>query len=193
MRMLRALGVLMAAALMSACSSAPVTEYRLASEPGPVEQTAPLTISVRRISIPSYLDQGSVPKPVTPYVAGSFPNAIWAGPFADTLQTTMVEDLAQRLQGATVIDSNGSIETPSDLQIEIDVLRFDPSATGDVELTLQVALNAGADHRLLSLQTIRRTLPAGATAPDMVASMSALWASAADQIASDVAKKEAAF
>ncbi|HVE22381.1 MAG TPA: PqiC family protein [Acidocella sp.] len=191
MRTLRSLGVFMAAALMSACSSAPVTAYRLASEPGPVEQTAPLTISVRRISIPSYLDQGSIPRPVNRYVAGSFPNAIWAGPFADTLQTTMVEDLAQRLKNATVIDSNGSIETPSDLQIEINVLRFDPTATGDVELTVQAALNAGADHRLLGLQTIRRTLPAGATASDIVAAMSALWASAADQIAASVVSARA--
>ena len=73
------------------------------------------------------------------------PTPLWAGPFADTLQTTMVEDLAQRLNGATVIDSNGSIEMPSDLQIEINVLRFDPSVTGDVELTMQVALKAGAE------------------------------------------------
>ena len=186
-RAIRILGVFMATALTSACVSAPVAAYRLASEPGTVEQIAPLTIGVRRIGIPSYLDQGNIPKPVSRFVAGSFPNAIWAGSFANTLQTTMVEDLAQRLNGATVIDSDGSIELPSDLQIEINVLRFDPSITGNVELNMQVALKAGADHRLLVVQTITRTLPAGATASDIVATMSALWASAADQIATSVA------
>ena len=192
-RTIRIFSAFMATALISACTSAPVTAYRLASEPGAVEQTAPLTVSVRRISIPSYLDQGNIPKPVSPFMAGSFPNATWAGAFADTLQTTMVENLAQRLNNATVIDSNGSIETRSDLQVEINVLLFDPSVTGDVELNMQVALKAGADHKLLDVQTITHTLPAGATASDIVATMSALWASAADQIAASVARKEAAF
>jgi uncharacterized lipoprotein YmbA len=164
-----------------------VTSYRLAGEPGPVEQMAPLTISVRSVSIPSYLDQGNVPKPVSPFVVGSFANSIWAGPFADTLQTTMVQDLAQRLNGATVIDSSGSIEAPSDVQIEINVLRFDPSVTGDVELSMQVALKEGADRKLLGVQTITRSRPAGPTAADIVAAMSALWASAADEIAASVA------
>ena len=36
----------LATALLSACASTPVTSYRLASEPGPVEQVAPLTLSV---------------------------------------------------------------------------------------------------------------------------------------------------
>jgi uncharacterized lipoprotein YmbA len=176
----------LATALLSACASTPVTSYRLASEPGPVEQVAPLTLSVRSVSIPSYLDQGNVPRPVSPYMVGSFPNALWAGPFDDTLQTTMVEDLAQRLNGATVLSSNGSIETPSDIQIEINLLRFDPTVTGDVELTMQVALKAGPNHELLGVQTIAHTAPAGSTAADIVAAMSALWASAADQIAASV-------
>ena len=128
---------------LSACASTPVTSYRLASEPGPVEQVAPLTISVRRVSIPSYLDQGNVPMPVSPYDGRLIPQRALGRAFDDTLQTTMVEDLAQRLNGATVIDSNGSIEMPSDMQIEINLLRFDPSVTGDVELTMQVALKAG--------------------------------------------------
>jgi uncharacterized lipoprotein YmbA len=91
------------------------------------------------------------------------------------------------LNGATVIDSDGSIELPSDVQIEINVLRFDPSVTGDVELNMQVALKEGADHKLLGVQTITRAHPAGPTAADIVAAMSALWASAADQIATSVA------
>ena len=100
----------------------------------------------------------------------------------------MTEDLAQRLNGATVIDSDGSIEMPSNLQVEINVLRFDPSTTGDVELTMQVGLKAGADHRPVSVQTINRRLASGATASDIVAAMSALWASAADQIATSTAQ-----
>jgi uncharacterized lipoprotein YmbA len=186
-RAIRILAAFMATALVSGCASAPVTSYRLASAPGPVEQMAPLTVSVRRVSIPSYLDQGNVPKPVSPFVVGSFPNSIWAGPFSDMLQATMVQDLAQRLKGATVIDSNGSIELPSDVQIEINVLRFDPSVTGDVELNMQVALKEGADHKSLGVQTITRAHPAGPTAAEIVAAMSALWASAADQIATSVA------
>ena len=185
-RAIRLVAPLLLMALASACTSTPVTAYRLASEPGPVEQIAPLTISVRSISIPGYLDQGSIPKPISQYVAGSFPNAVWAGPFADTLQTTMVEDLAQRLNGATVINSDGSIEVPSNLQIEINVLRFDPSVTGNVKLNLQVALKAGAEHRLLRVQSIAEALPAGASASDIVAAMSSLWGAAADQIAASV-------
>jgi uncharacterized lipoprotein YmbA len=190
---IRFVAAVMATALISACTSPPVTAYRLASEPGPVEQTAPVTISVRQVSIPSYLDQGNVPRPVNRFVAGAFPNAIWAGPFADTLQSTMVADLAQRLNRAMVLDSDGSIEAPSDLQIEINVLRFDPTVTGGVVLNMQVALKEGPDRRLLRLQTITRALPAGPTAADIVAAMSALWAYAADQIAASVAREEAAF
>ena len=189
-RSIRAIAAFMVTALATSCTSPPLTAYRLTSEPGQVEHVAPLTISVRRISVPGYLDQGNVPMPVSRFEAGSFPNTVWAGSFTDTLQTTMVEDLGQRLNGATVIDSDGSIEMPSDLQVEINVLRFDPSA-GAVELTMQVALKAGADHTLLGVQTINRTLASGATAPEIVAAMSALWASAADQITASVAQEAA--
>jgi uncharacterized lipoprotein YmbA len=185
--MKRAIAAFMVAALTAGCTSPIVTAYRLTSEPGPSEHVAPLTISVRRIDIPGYLDQNNIAKPVGRFEFGSFPNDVWAGALPDMLQATMVEDLAQRLNGATVIDSDGAIEMPSDLQVEINVQRFDPSLS-DVQLTMQVALKAGPNHNLLRVQTINRTLPSGTTASDIVAAMSALWASAADQIAASVAQ-----
>jgi uncharacterized lipoprotein YmbA len=192
-QLIRTIAAITLTTLTAACTSPPIKAYRLTSVAGPVKHVPAETISVRRVSLPAYLDQNNIAKPVGLYEFASFPNDVWAGSLPDTLQTTMVEDLAQRLNGATVIDSDGSIAMPSDLQVEIDVLRFDPSASGKIELTTQVALKAGPDHRLCGVQTINRALPAGTTASDVVATMSALWASAADQIASSVTQASAAL
>jgi uncharacterized lipoprotein YmbA len=172
----------------ASCASPPTQYYRLAALPGPVLNTAPQSIRVRNISIPGYLDQDNIAKAGTAYQFASYPNSLWAGPLADMLQTTLVENLTQRLPRTTVTGSAGAIGTPAGLLIEINVLRFDPAPSGSITLLAQIALK-NPDGSFLLTKTIQSTAtPPTQNAPGTAAAMSTLWAGLANEIAAYAAE-----
>jgi uncharacterized lipoprotein YmbA len=180
---LRAGPVILAAAL-AACASAPAQYYRLAAIPGAIRNGAPSSIGVRSISIPGYLDQNGIAKGTGDYQFGVYSNELWADRLDDMLQSVMVQDLAQRLPAATVIGSGGSIGMSSDVLIEINVLRFDPDSTGKIILTTQIAIKSGRTRALWATRTFQNSAtPDNANVSYIVATMSMLWASMADQVA----------
>ena len=87
---------------------------------------------------------------------------------------------------------------PADMLVEIDVLRFDPDSSGTVALAVQMGLKAARDNRFLATRLLEyasaSAVPiAGApgTARDLtglVATMSALWAALAGDIAAAIAQ-----
>jgi uncharacterized lipoprotein YmbA len=172
-----------ALAALASCASPPTHYYRLAALPGPVLDSAPQSIRVRNISIPGYLDQDNIAKAGTAYQFASFSNALWAGPLADMLQSTLVENLTQRLPQTTVTSSAGVIGAPAGLLIEINVLRFDPDPSGSITLIAQIALkNSDGSFRLT--KTIQSTAtPPTEDAAGTAAAMSTLWAGLSNQIA----------
>ena len=104
------------------------------------------------------------------------------------LQSVMVQNLAQRLPGATVLANGGAIGAPAGLLIEINLLRFDPDPSGEILLTAQLAIRAATGLPDWQIQTFStQATPAGPSTSDAVAAMSKLWAAAADQIASRIA------
>ncbi len=184
---LRAVPLLLTAAL-AACAAPPATNYyRLASVPGAIQPVGGLAVNVRGIGLPAYLDQSSIVKPSGPYQFGSYSNELWAEPLGGMLQEAMVQNLAQRLQSGTITASGGAIVATADVLVEMNVLRFDPDAAGTVTLTLQIAVKSGLDRTLWQASSFTRTAPAGTTAAGEVEAMSALWGQAADQIAAMIA------
>ena len=188
---LRGTPALLAAAL-AACGSLPAQYYRLAAVAGPPRQGATGTVGVRGISIPGYLDQNGIVKPSGAYQLDSFANELWAEPLGDMLQAVMVQDLAQRLPGATVVASGGAISVPEDVLVEINVLGFEPDAAGQVTLSAQIAVKSGADRTLWSARNVQQSAAAGTGAAGTVVAMSTLWGMAADQAAQMIASGWAA-
>lgn len=172
------------AASLAGCVSVPSHYYRLAVVPGTIRRNVTQRIGVRSISIPGYLDQNGIARPGGGYQFNSYPNDLWAESLTGMLQSVMVQDLVQRLPAAEVIGSGGAIGARSDILVEINVLRFDPDASGRVVLTAQVSIETGATRAVLQLRTFTsQAAPAGPGAADIVAVMSTLWAAAADEIA----------
>lgn len=111
---------------LAGCAGAKVHEYQLAAVPGAIRGGSGLRIGVRNIDTPGALTTGGLPMPGTTYQANSFANDQWAGPFPAMLQSTMVQNLAQRLPGDMVLASGGSIGAAPDIYVEINILGLTP-------------------------------------------------------------------
>jgi uncharacterized lipoprotein YmbA len=174
--------LLLASAALAGCSSAPVRNYQLAPVAGAIRGGTGLTIVVRNIGTPAALSQSGVPKPGGAYDANSFSNDVWAAPLAGMLQTTMVQNLAQRLPGDSIFAGGGAIGAAPDIYVEINVLAFSPDATGNIALQAQLATrHATAQDWQFKTFT---TSAAGGTMPEgIAAAMSTLWGQAADAVA----------
>jgi uncharacterized lipoprotein YmbA len=171
-------------ALAGCASSPPARYYRLAALPGPAHDGITPRIAVRSIEIPGYLDQTNIAQPAGTYQFSSSANALWAQPLATMLQSVMVQNLAQRLPDATIIASGGAIGAPTDILVEINLLRFDPDPSGNIQLTAQFAIRAASGQPNWQIQTFSaNATPTGPTTAEAVAAMSKLWADAADQLA----------
>jgi uncharacterized lipoprotein YmbA len=155
----------------------------MAALPGPVHNSAPLSIAVRGIGIPGYLDQTGIAKPAGAYQFAAYANALWAEPLGDMLQAVMVEDLARALPAATVTASGGAVAAPPGVLVEINVLRFDPDPDGKILLLAQVAVKTGPDRTVCGTKTLQSSATPDAGVPGIVAAMSGLWAGAAGQVA----------
>jgi uncharacterized lipoprotein YmbA len=168
---------------LAACSPTP-TNYRLQAEPGPVLSQAALAVSVRSVSVPGYLDGTGIGKLSSAYQFATYPNDVWAEPLADMLQSAMVQDLAQRLPGATVLPDGGAIGAPTGIVVEMNVLRFDTDPDGQINLTVQISVRQGQNARHWQTTSFTRRAPPQTNTPlGIAATMSALWSQAANQVA----------
>lgn len=170
------------ALLLTGCASALVRNWRIVAVPGPVQGGKAVKISVRSIGIPSALNQPGVPEPGPGTAANGFTNDLWAGPLATMLQTTMVEDLAQRLPQDIVLADGGAIGVTPDQFVEIQILNFSPDASGLVTLNAQLATRP-ANLMDWKLKNFQASATGGETAATITACMSQLWGQVADQLA----------
>ncbi len=167
---------------LAGCASPAASYYRLAPSPGTPHPGTPITIGIRSIDIPPYLDQNSIPRSSPAYQYSTFPNDLWAEPLAAMLQTVLIQNLSQRLPAATIIATNSAIGTPPDLIVEINVLHFDPDPTGLITLTAQAATRPATQPSPFLTRTLTATAQTTPTPATITATMSTLWATAADQI-----------
>jgi uncharacterized lipoprotein YmbA len=182
-QLLRLLGG-MSAGLLAGCTSPNPNYYQLGATSGRTLSGGPPTVEVRTISIPGYLDRQGIVKSAGDFKLNIHTNDIWAEPLADMLQATLVQDLTQRMPGTTVIESGGSIGANANLIVETNVLRFDPNPDGTLTLQAQVAIRNGDSLQIMVTRTIQESGPAHEpVVANIVASMSTLWGTAADDIA----------
>ncbi len=178
-------------AMLAACGGSPTQYYRLAPVPGAL-LGGTLAVGVRGISIPGALDQTGIAKPSDAYQFASYDSALWAEPLADMLRDVMVQDLGQRLPRATVLSNGGAIAAPRDVLVEINVLRFDPDAAGQITLSAQIAVKSGRSGQLWLTRNFETAAASAAGVTGTVATMSTLWGQAADAAAAMIASAWAA-
>ncbi len=173
---------LLGSVALAGCSSAPVHNYQLAPVAGAIRGGTGLRIVVRNIDIPEALGQAGLPKPGGAYEANSFANNVWAAPLAGMLQTTLVQNLSQRLPGDSVLAGGGAIGAAPDIYVEINVLAFSPDASGNISLQAQLATRHAAAQDWQFRNFVASA--AGGTMPEgIAAAMSTLWGQAADAVA----------
>jgi uncharacterized lipoprotein YmbA len=167
---------------LAGCSSAPVRNYQLAPVQGTILGGTGLHIVVRSISVPAALGQSGLPRPGGVYDANAFANDVWAAPIAGMLQSTMVQNLAQRLPGDDVLAGGGAIGAAPDIYVEINVLAFAPDATGNISIQAQLATRHAAAQDWQFRNFVASA--AGGLQPEQIAAaMSSLWGQAADAVA----------
>lgn len=170
------------ALLLPGCASNAVSSWQINATTGPVLGGTGARLGVRTIGVPGALSQPGVPSPGAANAANTFPNDLWAAPLASMLQTSMVENLAQRLPKDTVLADGGAIGAMPDQYVEIQILNFSPDATGLITLKTQLAIRpvGNLDWTMSNFNT---SAMGGQTAASITACMSQLWGQVANQLA----------
>lgn len=180
MTLSRRVALLALAAVPAACASPNPTLYVLAPVPGAIRTGAPRVVQLRAIAIPHYLERSQIVRSSEGYRMEVLSNEWWGEPLDAMLSRILVQELNQRLPGATVYGDSGAISTPPDATVEINLQRFDLNRDGAVLLAAQIAVDA---KRTASRGVAFTERPADGTTPALVAAMSAATAQLADTVA----------
>jgi uncharacterized lipoprotein YmbA len=180
MSLSRRFALLSLAALPAACASPNPTLYVLAPVPGETRTGAPRVVLLRAIAIPHYLERSQIVRSSEGYRMDVLSNEWWGEPLDTLMSRILVQELNQRLPGATVYGDSGAISTPPDATVEINLQRLDLDRDCAVLLAAQIAVEA---KRTVSRGVALTVRPADGTTQALVAAMSAATAQLADTVA----------
>ena len=172
--------LLLLTALPAACSSPNPNLYVLATVPGQTHSGAPRIIQLRAVSIAHYLERSQIVRSSEGYRMDVLSNDWWGEPLDTMLSRILVQELNQRLPGATIYGDSGAISTPSDATVEINLQRFDLDHDGALLLAAQVAVDS---KRAASRGVMFTVRPTDGTTQALVAAMSIAVAQLADTVA----------
>ena len=178
------LPVLVLPVLVAACASPDPINYTLRAVPGTPVGGGPKLVEMRRIGLAGYLDRAEIVRKQSDYQLSLSGRERWAEPLGGMIARTLAEDLNQRLPGASVFTSTGSISADPDATVEIDLQRFDSDTSGQVVLLAQLAVSRRANGLASQARTVRlAATPAGAGTTELVAALSQVLGQFADQVA----------
>jgi uncharacterized lipoprotein YmbA len=178
-RLLLALGT---TAALAGCASPNPLLYTLAAVPGATRTGAPHTIELRAIALARYLERSQIVRSSEGYRLEVLGDEWWGEPLDAMLSRVLVQDLTQRLPGASVFAENGAITATADATVELNLQRLDEDATGAVVLVAQVAVRHG-NHPDQTRNVRFAVRPQGPTTGAMVAAMSIATGQLADVMA----------
>jgi len=171
-------------AALAACQSSPIpTLYTLAPVAGPVLTGGSRTIVVREIGNARYLERPNVVRSSEGYQLDVMPNDLWGEPVGSMITRIFVQELGQRLQGATVLAETGAIGISPDVLVEVNVLRFDSDHNNTVVLNAQYGVTRPGSGKppVARAADIHAPMPSAGT-PGQVAGMSDALGQLADQV-----------
>jgi len=191
---MRAALVVLGVILIGGCGSSPPVRFYVldAVVPGHVRSmrvSAP--VKVDAVHVPATLDRNQM-------VRGESDNELrlssedrWAANFGDMARRVLTQDLQSRLPPGAVIapDSPAPVNARG---IVVDILSFQPDASGKLVLVADWTLLQGSPPAPLLQRSFRRSVPAGISAAAQAGAMSQLLGRLADEISGQVARLSAA-
>jgi uncharacterized lipoprotein YmbA len=184
-------------ALCAACSlggQRPSYQYfvltsRPAQGPAPAPSgPAQRTLGVDQVTIPGYLDREQIASRTTGHHLAYSATDRWAEPLDPAFERTLREDLGPLLApGGIEVTSRGGTPT---YELAVEVLRFEQSGAGQVELRARWVLRS--DQKVLDTDEARtRVAMSGGDSDAMAAALSEAIARMATEIADRVQKANA--
>ncbi len=188
------IAILIAVLGLSGClGSAPSTRlYQLesiADKAGTEANGRAPTLLVREVRLPNYLDRPQIVTRGAGYRLHIAEFDQWGGDLREDMTRVLVQNLGRALGSQQVFAAPVDIALRPDYRLEVEVLRFERDADGQVRLHARWWLARGADLSLLATteSTFSRA-SASDSYPDLVASMNMVYAELAHAIAASIRK-----
>lgn len=168
--------------ILAACASPNPNLYTIAPVTGTVQQAKPQIIVLQQVGLARYLERQQIVRSSENYKLEVSDNDWWGEPLASMVNRVLVEELSQRLPHSTIVAESGAVTVSPDTTVELNILRLDQDATGQVVLQAQTSVTYKDREPLL--QSFRfATGPSAATVQGQVAAISANLGQLADKLA----------
>jgi hypothetical protein len=165
-----------------ACSAPSPKLYTIAPVDGATQSNGPKVILLQQIGLARYLERSQIVRSSENYQLDVMPNDWWGEPLGAMLSRILIEELSQRLPHSTVLSENGTVTSPVDATIELNVTRIDETASGSLVLQAQVGVTFKGRQTPM-LQSFRFVVPTQAPGvPPEVAAISGAVGQLADGI-----------
>ncbi len=184
LRPLTSLGLTLA---LFACASPNPNLYTIAPVTGTVHQASPQVVVLQQIGLARYLERQQIVRSSENYKLDVSENDWWGEPLSAMISRVLIEELGQRLPQSTILAESGAVTISPDTTVELNILRLDQEAGGQVVLQAQASVSY-KDQRDPILQSFRLTAaPSSPNVQGEVAAISATLGQLADRLAPIIA------
>jgi len=173
---------------LSACASSPPTHF-YALDPvaagGSPREVAGSPVKIDAVHIPPALDRSSMVRGASGNQLDISSQDRWAGDLGEMIRRVLTQDLAQRLPSGMVI----APESPAPANtrgLVVDILTFQPQASGEVVLDADWTLLQGTQFNVVLRRAVHLTATAADSAQGEAGAMSTLLGELADDMAAAI-------
>jgi uncharacterized lipoprotein YmbA len=169
---------------LGACTAPPPVLYSIAPVQGAAQPVGPKIILLQQIGLARYLERSQIVRSSENYRLDVMANEWWGESLSAMLSRVLVDELGQRLPQSVVLSENGTVSSPADATIELNLRRLDEDAAGNLVLTAQVGVTFKG-RQTPALRSFNFTVPPPAPGvPGEVAAISTAVGQLADGLAS---------
>jgi uncharacterized lipoprotein YmbA len=169
---------------LGACTAPPPVLYSIAPVQGAAQPGGPKIILLQQIGLARYLERSQIVRSSENYRLDVMANEWWGESLSAMLSRVLVEELGQRLPQSVVLSENGTVSSPADATIELNLRRLDEDAAGNLVLTAQVGVTFKG-RQTPALRSFHFTVPPPVPGvPGEVAAISTAVGQLADGLAS---------
>lgn len=196
-RPVRAAGVVLVAALVAGCTLLsprhdPSRFYTLSARvpaaAAPAGRSAPLSVTVGPVALPTYLDRNEVAVRVSPSELKYALAERWAEPLVQNVTRVLVEDLGNALASDRVASVATAPTVTPDFFLEVVFVRFEADGAGNAKLTARWAVRDTGRKILRIRQSQHAREATSPTTEGGVDAMSAALGDLAEEIAGVLAE-----
>jgi uncharacterized protein len=190
--------VVLSLMLCSACSALlgtrrdPPKLYVLSATPAATTHTLPAAavLGLGPIDLPGYLDRRGIVTRVAPNRVEASANDLWAEPLATNFKTVLEQNLRLRMPGVPIRTYPWVQGATPELAVAIEVVQFEATSGGTIELLARWALREPRERTVVvSRDSVLTQAVAGPGTEDVIAAMSSVLGTLADQIAAEIATR----